>query len=267
MADDVRVLLGKTDLKVSRLGISTSFGASAKAYETAWERGCNYFTWGTFIKGRSKEFEKFILSTINNSNRGDIIIAFFTYAHDRFLTEKFFIKGLKKLKLDYADVLLLGYFPKKPKQKIIDGALELKRRGLIKHIGISSHNRKLFPKLLENDLFDIFHLRYNAANRGAEADIFPFLNENRQKRPGIIAFTATRWRQLLNKKRMPPGEEPLSAVDCYRFVLANPSVNICMMGARDERQMAENLTALDSAPLTENELERINKIGRYVYEN
>lgn len=33
-----------THLKVGRLGISSSFGAPAAAYEAAFERGCNYFT-------------------------------------------------------------------------------------------------------------------------------------------------------------------------------------------------------------------------------
>jgi len=263
MNNNNRVTLGKTGLQVSRLGISTSFGAPENAYQMAFDKGCNYFTWGTFIKGRSKEFKKFIHNTINASNRDKIIIAFFTYAHDRFLTEKFFIKGLKDLKLDYADILLLGYFPKRPNQKIIDGALTLKEKGLIRHIGLSSHNRKVFPKLLEEDISDIFHLRYNAANRGAETDIFPYLQEN--NRPGIVSFTATRWRQLLKSKKIPSAETPLSAVDCYRFVLANPAVDICMMGVRSEQEMAENLTMLDFDPLTESELERIKKIGDYVY--
>lgn len=35
-----------TTLMTGRLGISSSFGASTQAYEEAFERGCNYFTWG-----------------------------------------------------------------------------------------------------------------------------------------------------------------------------------------------------------------------------
>ena len=263
MINSEQVMLGRTGLHACRLGISTSFGAPAKAYEMAFERGCNYFTWGTFIKGRSKEFKKFAHSSLTNANRDKFIIAFFSYAHEPYLTEKFLIKGLKELRLDYIDILLLGYFPKRPKNKIIDGAIALKDKGLIRHIGLSSHNRKLFAELSDDDVFDIFHLRYNAANRGAEEDVFPYLNS--ENRPGIVSFTATRWRQLLNPKKMPQGEEPLSAVDCYRFVLANPAVDICMMGAKNEEQMAENLKTLDYGPLTDDELERIKKIGRHVY--
>ncbi|NIM10988.1 MAG: hypothetical protein GTO45_03290 [Candidatus Aminicenantes bacterium] len=52
-----KITLGRTGLKTGRLGISSSFGAPAQAFEEAFEKGCNYFTWGTFIKGRSSEIE------------------------------------------------------------------------------------------------------------------------------------------------------------------------------------------------------------------
>jgi len=54
---NTKVKLGKTGLQVGRLGISSSFGAPAPAFEEAFEKGCNYFTWGTFIKGQSKEMQ------------------------------------------------------------------------------------------------------------------------------------------------------------------------------------------------------------------
>ncbi len=59
--------------------------------------------------------------------------------------------------------------------------------------------------------------------------------------------------------------QPPSAVDCYRFVLSNPSVDICMMGAKNINQMSENLTVLDSSPMTEEELSRMKTIGDFVY--
>jgi hypothetical protein len=36
---------------------------------------------------------------------------------------------------------------------------------------------------------------------------------------------------LLKKKRMPSGEPPLSSTDCYRFVLSNPGIDVCIVGA------------------------------------
>jgi hypothetical protein len=39
--------LGLTGLEVGRLGIAASYGVPAKAFEEAFERGCNYFYWGS----------------------------------------------------------------------------------------------------------------------------------------------------------------------------------------------------------------------------
>jgi hypothetical protein len=96
--------LGRTGLKVGRLGISSSFGAPSVAYEEAFERGCNYFTWGTFIKGRSSEMKESIKNIIMKGERENLILAFFSYAHHSYLTEAFFIWGMKALGITYVDV-------------------------------------------------------------------------------------------------------------------------------------------------------------------
>lgn len=256
--------LGKTGLMAGRLGISSSYGAPAAAFEEAFDYGCNYFTWGTFIKGRSSEMRKAIKNIVHKGKRNDLIVSMFSYAHNNFLTEKFFVKGIKSLGIAYADVLLLGYYPKRPPQKIIDGALRLKESGIVRFIGISGHNRAVFPELIKEGVFDILHVRYNASNRGAEKDVFPFLDQSNL--PGLISFTATKWKQLLNEKKMPDGERAPSASDCYRFVLSNPAVDICMMGAKNLEQMRGNLSVLDSGPLSEEEIARIVKVGDYVYQ-
>jgi aryl-alcohol dehydrogenase-like predicted oxidoreductase len=139
----------------------------------------------------------------------------------------------------------------------------MKEKGLVRFIGVSSHNRKLLGKLARDREFDVLHLRYNAAHRGAECDIFPHLSG--EKRPGAVAFTATRWGQLLREKKMPPGETPPTAVDCYRFVLSNPAVDVCMTGAKTAAQLRENLAVFDSGPMSEDELARMRRIGDHVH--
>ncbi len=52
--------LGRTSMEVSRIGISSSFNADTAVYEEALERGCTYFTWETFIRGRSSTFRNFM---------------------------------------------------------------------------------------------------------------------------------------------------------------------------------------------------------------
>lgn len=75
-------VLGRTGMMAGRLGISSSYGASATAFEEAFEQGCNYFTWGTFIKGRSSEMRKAIKNIKHKGKRDDLIISMYTYAHN-----------------------------------------------------------------------------------------------------------------------------------------------------------------------------------------
>ncbi len=258
-----KVILGRTGLEVGRLGISSSYGAPAGAFEEAFERGCNYFTWGTFIKGDSGEMKKAIQNLISKGKREQLVISVFTYAHEPLLTQYFLKKRLKALGLEYIDILLLGYFPKVPSKRILDGARNLKDKGIVRHLGISGHNRKMFQELKNILDIDVFHIRYNAAHRGAEKDIFPFFTNH--DRPGIVSFTATRWKKLLNPKFIPPEEKPLTPSDCYRYVLTNSSVDICMMGVKTVSQMRENLALMELGPLSKEEIKRVEYIGQYLY--
>lgn len=229
----------------------------------AFEHGCNYFTWGTFVRGRSPHMAEAIRRIVAKGQRDRLILAIFSYAHQPFLTEAFFMRGLRKLGLDHADALILGYFNRRPSQSIIDGAMKMKEKGLVRAIGLSGHNRKLFPELQGENVFDLFHIRYNAVNRGAESEAFPRLVGD--KRPAVIAFTATAGSKLCDPRRMPPGEDVPTAADCYRFVLSNPTVSICMMGARSVEQMRENLKAIELGPLSEAEMTRMRRIGDHIY--
>ena len=256
------VILGRTGLKVGRLGISSSYGAPTKAFEEAFERGCNYFVMGSFMKGRSKEMIKAIRNITKKGQRDKLVVCQMEYTHSSLLGKPHFYKGLKKLGLDYVDALMLGYYPNGPRRQIMNLALGLKEKGVVRHLALSGHSRKLFPKLMESPI-GIFQVRYNAANSGAEKDVFPFCGG--ENRPGMISFTATRWGQLLKESKMPQGESPLTARDCYRFVLSNPAVDVCMMGARNLEMMRENLETLDSGPLSPEEMKRIRRIGDLVY--
>jgi predicted aldo/keto reductase-like oxidoreductase len=263
MAFSEKIMLGRTGLEVGRLGIASGYWAPAEAIEEAFERGCNYLTWGTFVKGYSPHMRDALRNISAKGQRDRLVLAVFTYAHQSFLTEHFLLKGLKAAGLDYADVLVLGYFPKPPSPRLIDGAMKLKEKGLVRFIGISGHNRRVFPELQKDGRFDVFHLRYNAMHRGAETEIFPFLTE--ENRPGIANFTSTAWGKLLNPKKMPPGEKAPTAGECYRFVLSHPAVDVCMIGPRTIDQMRENLRVLEQGRMTDDELARMRRIGDHMY--
>lgn len=263
MAFNEQVVLGRTGLKVGRIGISSSYGAPVKAFEEAIEKGCNYFVIGSFPRGRSKEMIGAVQNIRKKGEREKLVICMMEYTHSYLIGKSHFYNGLKKLGLDYVDVLMLGYYPRKPRRRVMDLALELKEKGVVRNLGLAGHNRKLFPKLREEGLFDVFHVRYNAVNSGAEKDVFPHMGG--KERPGLVSYTATRWGQLLKESKMPAGEKPLTAVECYRFVLSNPAVDVCMTGTRTHQMMKENLATLDSGPLLPEEMERIRRIGDHLY--
>ena len=258
-----QISLGRTGLKVGRLGISSSYGAPAVAIEEAFDRGCNYFTWGSFLRGRSSEMGTAIRRIVRAGRREELVLAMVTYAHSALVTDFFLNKGLKSIGAEYADVLLLGYFSRRPPRRVIDGAMTLKEKNLVRFIGVTSHNRKVYRLLREDGLYDVFHVRYNAVHRGAETETFPYLSGDH--RPGVVSFTATSWQQLLKPGKMPPGQKPPTAADCYRFVLSHPGVDLCMVGARSREQMRENLSVLETGPMSEEELGRMRAIGDHIH--
>ncbi|UCD88814.1 MAG: aldo/keto reductase [Desulfobacterales bacterium] len=252
--------LGQTDLKVGRLGIGAGYGAPAVALEEAFARGCNYFYWSS----RKPEMGRAIKNICRQGKRDQLVVVVQSYSRSAFLLEVTFKKALKSLLVDYVDVLILGWYNKSPAARIIERALDLKEKGFCRYLGLSGHNRSLFPKLARDGIMDLFHIRYNAAHRGAERETFPYLEK--ENRPGIVSYTATRWGHLLNPKKMPTGLPLPSATDCYRFVLSHPAVDVCLCGPKNTEQMRVALKALELGPLTQTEMEHMRTIGDYVRE-
>lgn len=254
-----RISLGRTGLMVTRLGIGSSYGTNADMVEEAAAHGINYFYWGALRTKRMAEGIKNVAS----KNRDDAVIVAHTDTRSRAGISKVVQKSLKRLGVDYLDVLLLGWHNKRPADRLIEQAAELREQGLIRFLAISGHNRRLFPKLKNDRHIDIFHIRYNAAHRGAEKEVFEYLPE--KGGPGIVSFTNTSWGGLLYPRNMPPGEDTPSAADCYRFVLSHPKVHVAVCAPNSMKQLKEDLQVLERGPMSEEELERMRRTGDYVY--
>jgi aryl-alcohol dehydrogenase-like predicted oxidoreductase len=106
-------------------------------------------------------------------------------------------------------------------------------------------------------------MRYNAAHRGAERDIFPHLAAHN---PGVISYTATRWSYLLRRPRGWPkdGRVP-TAGECYRFVLSEPRVHTVLTAPRNEREVRENIAAVRKGPLDEGDMRFMRDFGDVVH--
>jgi hypothetical protein len=116
-------ILGKTGLKVGRLGVAGGYGAQASAFEEAFERGCNYFYWGSM---RKKGMRQAIRNICRQGKRDDLVIVIQSYARSAFLMEASLKRALNSLGITHADVLVLGWYNKRPSQKLLDRALVMK---------------------------------------------------------------------------------------------------------------------------------------------
>ena len=161
-----------------------------------------------------------------------------------------------------------------------DGAWEVlaahKRCGTLKMIGLTSHQRELAAGwaavsrplsgvaasanadavntvAVNADSFgmrsfdkqyrlDLLMIRYNAAHRGAEKDVFPV---TRKRSMPVVTFTGLRWRALLQAtSECPEGFQPPSAAECYRFCLANPDVAVALAAPGDRSELEHALSLL-----------------------
>lgn len=256
-----KVQLGRTGLKVGRLGLGSSFKAGTPAYEKAFEHGANYFYWGSL---RQEDMARAI-RTIAKRKREELVVVVQSYARAGFLVRMSVERALRQLGLDYADVLLLGWHNSEPWQTVLGGARKLVDQGRVKHLALSSHQRTLFPKLLDSDV-EIFHVRYNAVHRGAEREVFPALDaRDPQERPGIVTYTSTRWGHLCDPKRTPAGERTPTGTDCYRFAMSDPHVNVAVAGPANPEQMDQALRALELGPMNAEELAWMRRVGDGIY--
>jgi aryl-alcohol dehydrogenase-like predicted oxidoreductase len=135
-------------------------------------------------------------------------------------------------------------------------------QGKIRQIAVSTHVRRYAGELVRRGVLDVLMMRYNAAHRGAEQEIFPHLAISN---PGVVSYTATRWGRLLRRPRGWPAEGRMAtAGDCYRFVLSNPHVHVCLTAPRNERELAENLAAVQRGPLGGEDMAFMTRWGEAV---
>ncbi len=257
MASFDRGVLGSTGIEVGRLGMAASYGVPAEAVERAFDQGVNYLYWGSF---RTKSFERALKNLAPRRDR--MVLTVQSYSRIASLMVWSLERALRRTGYDRADVLLLGLWNGRVPARILDAAQRLKERGLVRCLAVSTHRRPRVAEWAPEGGFGVFHLRYNAVHTGAERDVFPLLPP--ANRPGIVTFTTTCWRQLLDPRRVPPGERVPSAADCYRFSMTNPHVDVCMSGPATAAQADDALQALRLGPMTAEEMAWMRRVGEAV---
>ena len=177
---------------------------------------------------------------------------------------------LSTLRTDYIDVLTLYYVEHDDEWRQLcgnGGALgclqRAKQDGVVRRIGVTSHQRPLAARMAASGLIDVLMIRYNAAHRGAERDIFP---TTAARQIPVIAYTALRWGALLRPTPADlPGFVVPPARDWYRFVLQSPSVAVVLAAPDDRHELEHDVEALTvGEPLSDSEYRQLAEHGHRV---
>jgi len=251
---------------VCRLGLA-SHGATALTPDDilhALDRGVNFLNWA----GDEDVFSRTIARL--GTRREQIILCVQFAARNAADAETELANLLATLRTDYVDILTFYYVESAAEWNEVtapDGALAYcraaQRAGRVRRLGVTTHQRPLAAGVARGGLLDLLMIRYNAAHRGAEREVFPVTDALGIP---VIAYTALRWGGLLGTTpEDPPGFVVPTASAWYRFVLQSPAVTVALAAPHDRAEMDEDLRVLDPAgPMSAAEYERLAEHGRRV---
>jgi aryl-alcohol dehydrogenase-like predicted oxidoreductase len=262
---------------VPRLGLASHDGSSLTVGDIhhAFERGVRFLNWSGLAEGfeagsaGGADAFRDAIATLGTRRDDAVICAQFgvrTAADARLELDAL----LAALRTDYVDVLTLYWVESREEWDALrapGGALELcrdaKRDGVVRRIGVTSHQRPLAAEMSRSGELDVLMVRYNAAHRGAERDVFPVAEGLRVP---IISFTATRWNALLRRTPSEPrGFEAPRAPEWYRFALQQPAVSVALCAPHSRAELDEDLTVLHATgPLAPDEYARLAEHGELV---
>lgn len=246
--------LGKTGMAVAPLGLAGSFGIDGASVERAFhELGVNYF----FVTPRMKGLVDGIKRLVASGHRDEIVIASGASVPTGWSVPRELAKVQRAFGVDVIDVFHLFWVQA---HWYVTGNTwpamrKLKEQGKVRALAVSCHDRPMARALIDELDLDVLMCRYNAAHRGAEKEIFATLPATR---PGIVAYTATRWGKLLSPAA---GLGPMTAAECYRFALGHEAVDVVLCGARTYEEIADDAAGVAAGPLHPSRLDVVRQFG------
>ena len=172
---------------------------------------------------------------------------------------------LTRLQTDYIDLGMIHYVDsEKEWDEILDSPFmeyvhELKKKGIIKHIGLSSHNPKVAKKAAlsgeiemllfsvnpafdlmppSENLDDYFAEQYDASLAGMDPERAELYKVCEQQDVGITVMKGYAGGRLFNEKTSPFGVA-FTPVQCIHYALTRPAVASIMAGYSELRHVAE----------------------------
>ena len=124
---------------------------------------------------------------------------------------------------------------------------EAQEQGLVKEIGITSHDFNLINYALDTDYFSTIQFPYNIVESQGEA----LFKKAAEKNIGVIIMKPMAGGALDNGNL------------AIRYILENPNISVVIPGMDEEKQVEENLNVgINYIPLSEDEKEAIDKVKR-----
>jgi aryl-alcohol dehydrogenase-like predicted oxidoreductase len=240
-------------LPVCRLGLA-SYGhteITPDDLQEALDRGINFLNWEGLAEGPSAD--RAFTGTVSSlgSRRSSVVVCVQFGARSKTEAAAELRSALAVLNTNYIDVLTLYYVERPDEWEEITapgGALpylrDAQQDGVVRRLGVTSHQRRLAAEMAQSGLLDLLMIRYNAAPRGAEEDVFP---ATEARGLPVIAYTALRWGELLRPTTEDsPGFVVSRAPDWYRFVLQHHAVAVTLAAPQTRAELDEDLGVLDA---------------------
>lgn len=253
------VTLGKTGLKVSRVGLGgipiqrIDAEAAKKLLDAVEAAGINYID-----SARGYSVSEELIGQAIEGRREKFVLATKTMSRDREGMARDIETSLKNFRTDYIDLYQVHNPNLKQLEQIcapggaLEALLEAREAGKIGHIGLTAHGPEVFERALELDWVETVMFPYNIVEtQGAE----------------LMERTKARNVGFINMKSLAGGaiEDAKLAI---RFAAANPNVSVVLPGMYAPEEVAENAAAVSGAsPLTARELERAEEIRRELGNN
>ena len=252
--------LGRTNLMVTELGLGAMDTPQVKegseTLNLALDLGINFIDTARIYEGsefligeviRSRGGKDFCLATktINRTVDGS------QYDVDRSLR----VLSVDKIELYQVDDVLPDEWERVIGQGgPLEGLQTAKIRGLIDHIGISSHHTEVLEKAINCGEFDTVMLEYSAFYQES-AHLIPLAGE---RDVAVIVMRPLGGSGRMSSLRSQPGgperEPSLTPKMLLRYVLSNPGISVAIAGVRYPSRIEENVElAASYTPLDEAE--------------
>jgi aryl-alcohol dehydrogenase-like predicted oxidoreductase len=260
---------------ICRLGLA-SFGQTALTPDDvfhALDRGVNFLNWAGLADGPANPEAVGTAIAALGTRRSSVVVCAQFGSRNATDAAAELRSVLTILNTDHVDVLTL-YYVESPEEwaeiTAPDGALRYlsgaKRDGTVRKIGVTSHQRPLAARMAQSGLLDLLMIRYNAAHRGAERDVFPVTQPLGLP---IIAYTALRWGALL--RPTPDDSSGFTvprAATWSRCVLQHPAVAVTLAAPQNRAELDEDLRVLEATgPLRGDEYAALAAHGDRVRRN